>query len=1090
MYDVSTAAIFAFEGGLFDLPRGASLIPCATDTVKCPLTALVTPGRDAFELTLEYDRSLFSASDMEALAKMFAVFSANLALGGTPLDETPLVTDAEAETILARSRGDAIEYDATRTVVGLIHANAIARPFATAVVDADGQLTYGELDARSSALAADLRARGVRPGQFVGLMLPRRATFVVAALAAQKCGAGYVPMDADYPADRLAYMLANSEAPALVTTHALFAGKSLDVAGEVVFADDLASDRTAPYENLSTPEGPAYMIYTSGSTGRPKGVVVPHRALRHLCAWVVPTLGLDYTRKIATHPSFSFDASVIDLFPALVAGGELHIYPEELRKDLAGIRDYIAKNGIYGGTMSTQIGMTLLDTYPDVGLGYLVVGGEKLLPIAKTATRIVNGYGPTEFTVCSSYEIVDQSKDGDIPIGRPVPGTSSVVVDRAGQLLPLGFAGELALVGPQVADGYWRLPEKTASVFRKPPSGLDGRLYRTGDLARYNANGKIDYLGRIDFQVKLRGFRIEIGEIENCAAQFAGVKGVAAEVREVAGAKHLVLYYGADGAVDEAELKASMAAKLADYMVPDYFVRTDPLPMTPNGKIDRKKLPTPTGESAQDEYVEPENETERKIAAAYGEILKLDRFGATTDFFSAGGTSLIAIKAVVALQKLGLDVTYGDLFKHKTPRNLAAHLNGEPAPADAAASAEPSDRFDFGACDYTAIDTLLAATRTDLFDGFRRHSLGDVLLTGATGYLGMHVLRYLLEATDSTVYALVRGKRGLAASRRIDAQYVYYFGERVPKRFRDRLSFIEGDVTDDLTKILVEPGSTRPLVIGTVINCAAMVKHYIADDAMDRVNVGGVENLVGWCERSGARLVQTSTYSVGGTIRADAHVTLDERHLFVGQESDNDYVRTKFLAERAVLAATAAGRIRGKVMRLGNLMGRESDGEFQMNIGANAFINSLKSYKALGVFPLEQLVGKIEMSPIDRVAEAVVLLATTPDDMPVFHPFNCYPLDLGAVIGARNRRGFDVDYVSRGDFAAHVDALRNDPARAKDLQGILHYAGHFLEGRKLTPAANDLTTTTLYRLGFRWKPAEDMYLARFFEMLEGIAAFG
>ena len=1079
--------IFAFEGGIFDLPKGCELLAPELKFAKAPLSVIVTPGRDDFELVFEYDRSMYSEKDMSLLLGMFAQLSQN-AVKCEPLRGIPLLSDKETAKVLALSKGDAIEYDGTKTVVNMIHANAIARPFATAVVDCEGSITYGELDARSDALATSLAEFGVKPGGFVGLMLPRRLGFVVSFLAVQKCGAGYVPMDADYPADRLAYMLENSEASVLVTTKALFGGKGLDFKGKVVFFDGDRRQSTAVESatfNLSKPGTPAYMIYTSGSTGRPKGVVIPHRALRHMVAWAIDAYGLKPGSKVVTHPSFSFDASVIDLFPALCAGGELHIYGEELRKDLPGMREYIVKNNIEGGTMSTQIGMTLLDTYPDLPLRYLVVGGEKLMPISKTDVRIFNGYGPTEFTVCSSYQVVDQAKEGDIPIGRAVPGTDSLVVDRYGQLLPWGSAGELALAGPQIADGYWKLPEKTASVFVEGPLG---RMYRTGDLVRYNAEGTLDYMGRLDFQVKLRGFRIEIGEIEHRASTFEGVKGVAAEVRDVAGAKHLVLYYGSESPLDEAALKAHMAAALTDYMVPDYFVRMDPLPLTPNGKINRKLLPSPEGAPAAEEYVEPANETEKKIAAAYAEILKLGRYGATTDFFASGGTSLIGIKAVVALQKQGLDVQYGDLFKYKTPRTLAAFLTGEQTPASSQAD-NPNNRvieqFDYADYDYAAIDRLLMATPTELFEGFRKHSLGDVLLCGATGYLGVHVLRYLLESTDATVYALIRSKRGVGPEKRLDSQFVYYFGEKVPKRYRERLAFVEGDITDEnLGEKL------KDLVIGTVFNCAALVKHYVADDLMDRINVGGVQNLVAWCGQSGARLIHISTYSVGGMIRTDSGAVLDERHLYIGQESDNDYVRTKFLAERAVLAAVAAGKLRGKVMRLGNLMGREADGEFQMNVGANAFVNSLKSYKALGAYPLENLSSKIEMSPIDRVAEAVCLLATTPDAMCVFHPYNCYPLDMGAVMGAMNRHGFNVDWVSRAEFAATVDAMRNDPSRASELQGILHYTGHLLKGLRTTPAPNDWTTTVLYRLGFRWRPADDGYLASFLRMLDELAVFG
>lgn len=1080
--------LFAFEGGIFDLPKGVSILSPDSGAAKAPLSVVVTPGKGDFELVFEYDRSLYSDRDMSLLLGLYATLAEKAAVAPieTPLRAIPLMSSKDEARVRKLSQGDPISYDETKTVVNLLRANVISRPFAPAVVDCETMVTYGELGAQSDALAAKLIEIGVKPGGFVGLMLPRRVGFVISAIAAQKCGAGYVPMDADYPADRLAYMLENSEAPVLVTTRELYSGKGVDYSGKVVFYEEVDLGGASNPVNLATPSTPAYMIYTSGSTGKPKGVVIPHRALRHFCAWMIESRKLVPGQKIVEHASFSFDASVMDIFPTLAAGGELHIFAEDLRKDLPGMRDYIVKHGITGGTMSTQIGMTMLDTYPDLPLAFMCVGGEKLLPVSKTNVRIFNGYGPTEFTVCSSEQLVDQSREGDIPIGRAAPGTWSLIVDRYGHLLPQGFAGELALAGPQLADGYWRLPEKTASVFVEAPAPQDGAdgvpyrtLYRTGDLVRYNDEGSLEYMGRLDFQVKLRGFRIEIGEIENRASTFDGLQGAAAEVREVAGAKHLVLYYGSEKPIDEMALKAHLAETLTGYMVPDYFVRMNPMPLTPNGKINRKLLPSPQGEAATAvEYVEPANDTERTIAETYGEILKADKFGATTDFFASGGTSLVGIKAVVALQKRGLDVQYGDLFKYKTPRELAAFLMPETSPV--ASAADPYADYD-----YAKIDEMLAATPTELFEGFRRHSLGDVLLCGATGYLGIHVLHYLLEATDATVYALVRPKRGVGADKRIDSQYVYYFGERVPRRFADRMVFVEGDITDsDLGEKLGDS------VIGTVINCAALVKHFVADDLMDKINVHGVENLVAWCATSGARLVHVSTYSVGGYIPVSSGAMLNECHLYVGQDCDNDYVRTKFLAERAVLAATAAGKIRGKVMRLGNLMGREVDGEFQMNVGANAFVNSLKSYRALGAYPLEDLVNTIEMSPIDRVAEAICLLATTPDGMCVFHPYNFYPLDMGAVIGAMNRRGFNVDWVSRKEFAARVDALRNDEKHAEELQGILHYAGHLLKDKRLTPTSNAWTTTVLYRLGFRWKPADDGYLASFLDMLDGLAVFG
>ena len=796
LFGVRPDILFAYEGGIFELPHGASLIEVPLDTAKAPLSLIVNPGKDGFKVTFEYDRTLYSAADMERLASMFATLAENLGAEESvtlQLKDIPLLSPEESEKTLKLSYGGDLDYDGSKTFVNMFHANVITRSFATAVVDSKRSLTYGELDERSNALAAVLSERGVVAGDFVAVKLPRSVDFIVAVLAVQKLGAAYIPVDPAYPQDRIDYIVADSGSKLIVDENEV----------EKIGNSSLFTLNSS----FARPEGPAYVIYTSGSTGRPKGVVVPHRALRNLIEWVSHDYGISPGTKIATHPSFSFDASVADIFPTLAVGGELHILADEIRKDIPAIRDYIVAHGIEGMTMSTQIGMALLDAYPDLPLRYLQLGGEKLMPVAETKVRIINGYGPTEFCVCSSYEFVDQSKEGDIPIGRAVPNTYSVIVDRYGHLLPQGCAGELALIGPQIADGYWHQPEKTSKAFTDLPSAIlhssfftlnSTRMYRTGDLARYNAEGKIEYLGRLDFQVKLRGFRIEIGEIESVAKQFPGIGAVAAEVRDVGGAKHLVLYYEVKSKgekVKSEDVKAHLADKLTDYMVPDYFVEVEKMPMTPNGKIDRRKLASPSAADSPREYVEPANDVERTVAKCYGEILKLERYGATDDFFELGGTSIVAIKAVVALQKAGLDIQYGDVFKYKTPRALASFVTGEEPQSDNQDN-QSSGRFDYGAYDYTAIDKLLAGTRADLYNGFRRHSLGDVLLTGATGYLGMHVLRYLLEKTDSTVYALVRSKKGVGPARRVAAQYVYYFGERIPKRHLDRLEFIEGDITD------------------------------------------------------------------------------------------------------------------------------------------------------------------------------------------------------------------------------------------------------------------------------------------------------
>lgn len=1077
---VQPGILFAFEGGLFQLPENVSIRPVSNGTAKAPLAITVTPVGDEFELQAEYDASRYSDKEMNDMVAMYRTLANNL-LTEDSLEDAPLLTPEETQQTLDASKGEDLPFDASQTFVDLFIEQAKLHPEKKAVCDCEGSYTYAELNQLSDNLAAALASSGLKAGCFAGLMLSRRCSFVLSFIAVQKCGAGYIPIDPEYPADRIAYMLANSEAPVLISTRKLFLEKHLDFHGKTIFIDDLPTLPRASFTSLARPELPAYMIYTSGSTGKPKGAVIPNRALRTLLEWTFKLLDATENSVHAALPSFSFDASIIDLFTPLAKGGELHVLSESLRNDLAAINDYVRQHHVNALTASTQLGMAMANAFPDMPLKTMVVGGEKLLPFAKTSFDVINGYGPTEFTVISSVQVVDQDKGGDIPIGGPGPNSYSLIVDRYGHPLPLGFPGELALSGTQIADGYWKLPERTAQSFVRSAELNNQRMYRTGDLVKYNSEGTLTYLGRLDFQVKLRGFRIEIGEIEHVAASFKGINACAAEIRQIGDAKHLVLFY--EGDVDEAALKSHLQASLTAYMVPDYFVYMQKMPLTPNGKINRKILPTPQA-SLNTEFVAPANDTERIICEAYAQALNADRFSATQDFFLSGGTSLLGITAVLLMQKKGLQqVQYGDIFKRKTPRELAAFLTGETVAAPQHDSAQTAE-FDFGDYDYKAIDAILSKTRHELFNGFATRPIGNVLLTGATGYLGIHILKYLLATCQGTIYLLVRPKRDVTPEKRIALTWVYYFGEQLPKSAQRKIQCIPGDITDNNLQELLQG-----LPIDTVINCAALVKHYIADDALDRINVRGVENLIAYCEKSWSRLIQASTYSIGGTISINDPTRLDEYHLYIGQCSDNDYVRTKFLAERTILQHIADGSLKGKIMRLGNLMGRESDGEFQMNINANAFVNALKSYRALGAFPLVGLSAKIEMSPIDRVAEAIVLLAGTPDDMVIFHPFNTYQLDIGAVLGTMNQYGFPIDYVSQDEFASHVDALRNDPERAKYLQGVLHYTAHVLDGQRMTEASNNWTTTVLYRLGFRWKPAADGYLLKFYEMLDGLGVF-
>ena len=616
---------------------------------KLPLDIQVMPEKGGYVLELQYDTALYSKKDMEQLAAVMTNM-AELAPSKPSLKDIPLLNSQDKEKVLSISTGKTLDYDTTATWVDLFQQQAKARPDQVAVVDSTSQLTYRELDEKSDSLAHWLVSQGVKPDDFVAIKMDRVKEFLVAVLAAQKAGAAYVPIDVDYPEDRISYMIENSEAKVVLTEETV---KDVKPAG--------------PFKSLATPDSRAYMIYTSGSTGRPKGVKVAHRGLMNLITWVKELVNLKPGDKTAIFVSFSFDASVNDLYPILTAGGELHIFSSEMRKDMESMYKYLCEHHIKGLEFTTQLAMAMMQQY-QLPIEYLFVGGEKLKPFPKTGYDVINVYGPTEFTDISSYYVVDQTKSiEDIPIGKPVPNTMSLIVDPYGRLLPQGFTGELCLAGRQMTYGYWKLEELTAEKFVDCPFA-EGKMYHTGDLARYNEEGNLEYVGRNDNQVKLNGFRIELGGIENRASNY---EGILQTIAVVYGGKTLCLYYTSTHEIDEQDLSEFLSKTLAEYMIPSVYMRLDAMPMTPNGKIDRKKLPAPAIEAG--EIVEAETDVEAEMLDIAMELLGGEPIGVTTNLITAGMTSLTAMRmSAVIKQKTQFYIPVKEILLHPTIREMAA----------------------------------------------------------------------------------------------------------------------------------------------------------------------------------------------------------------------------------------------------------------------------------------------------------------------------------------------------------------------------------------------------------------------------------
>ena len=653
------------------------------DMAKTPLSITMQRAANGNYLSvIEYDTKLYSLRDMEILNQAFRTFAENCVKPEYhDVSLVPLLSVEEQLEMKEFSKGQCMEYDVNETFPSIFIQQAQKTPQNKAVVDENGDYTYAELNALSASLAKKMVELGVgqKNSPFVSIMLGYQKEFVVAALGVERAGGAYVPLDYDYPNDRLLYMLEDSESNVLITSHAIMDEKNTDgnfKATNILYIDDFLKENQGEDGsdfNLSTPEGLAYMIYTSGSTGKPKGVMISHLAKTNFVHFIAKEWKHTEKSRICCHSSFSFDASIEDLYPVLTVGGTLYTVPQEARKDMELLHKFIIDNGITGGCYTTQLGIMLLQQYPDLPVDYLVVGGEKMAANPNCKTRLINTYGPTEFTVDATYFVTEPGKEyKNIPIGRPLHNSYAFVVDSYGQLVPKGVAGELCMAGRQVASGYWKREELTAEKFVKCPMTGE-KMYHTGDLVKYNEDGNIEYLGRIDSQVKLRGFRIELGEIESLIANYPGILMESVQVREISGVQHLCAYYTADHEIDVDDLKKYLAGQLTDYMVPTAYMQLDEMPLTPNGKVNSKALSEPVVKA--EEIIAPETEMEKKVFDLVVETLKHNQFGVTSNLVSMGLTSLVAMRLGVQIfNTFNVTLKLADVMIDPTVRNIAGMI--------------------------------------------------------------------------------------------------------------------------------------------------------------------------------------------------------------------------------------------------------------------------------------------------------------------------------------------------------------------------------------------------------------------------------
>ena len=1091
-FGVKADVMFAYQGDGF-LPstvggEKAELIHLNGDEAKAPFSVDCVEDPDAFRLHFEYPANLYRDETVTYFSRLYDIVAQGF-MNVENLDALLLCDEQTAKEMDVYNATD--DPLPPGSYLDLFEEQVAKNADKPAVIGIDETLTYKEMDRRMNQVARAIDKLGIQADDKIVVMVPRIANAYVAREGVLRAGACFVPVDPAYPDERILYIFEDSEAKAVLTTKALYEEKKATYGNTkfLLLEDILAQESDALFKTKIEPSSLAYCIYTSGSTGKPKGVMIEHHSLAN---FVYDTehnaISYEYlhlSSVAVSLASLSFDLSIQEEYIPLANGMTVVIASEDeiLNPVLLSKRMKEYKVDILTTTPSYVNNVLDIEEVMVAfrALKVIDLGAEALPPsmIRKMREKgmeayIQNGYGPTEATVSCTMDRVTSDR---ITIGFPDNNVKTYIIDQNLRRLPFGAIGELLIGGEGVARGYVHRDDLTKEKF------IDFHgvySYRSGDLARINYDGRIEFFGRKDNQVKLRGLRVELDEIENTIQSYPGISRAVVVVKETKEeGQFLVGYYLSKEEVPAASLKEHLAKTLTPYMIPKVFMRLEAIPLTNNGKVNKKALPDPvlTASEGKRAVRLPRNDTQKLVYEIFQHVLGVDELSIDDDFFDLGGTSLSASKVTMLAMSKGLNISYSDVFDNPTVIDLAALAlsQGKQESSKQEEVEEISEGLEHNRIPY--VDEVNKDLR----------EFKSILLTGATGFLGIHVLHELLEHGSGKIITLVRGRKAVSGKERLQGLLEYYFDSPYEEAFEQRLTIVESDVTSEDLLATLEKEE-----FDLIVNCAAVVKHFANDDAIEKVNLGGVKNLIEVALAHKARLVQISTLSVAGENingKFAPERRIHESEIFFGQDVSNKYINSKIKAEEALIEAVNNRGLDGKVVRVGNLMGRARDGEFQINSGTNNFMATIRAYGKLGVFPVSAADATIDFSPIDEVAKTILLLAKTPKEFTIFHSANSHEVELADVIAAMNDYGYRIDTVDDATFSEKLAKYMEDESKQMDVSSLISYNTSGSETRDYILSDNSFTIKALHRLGYKWPITGESYLARAIASLSTLGFF-
>lgn len=1026
-----------------------------------------------WQLYIDYDSSLFSEEAVRRYASHYKrIADAALDNIHSVIGLMDIVNSSDNQAYL-RLNATGKQLPPEQTIVDRFAAVAKASPGKIAFSSGGAALTYRELDERSNRIAGMLLESGLAKGDFAAIFMERSMDAVVSLMGVLKAGGTYIPLDPEHPEERNAYILSDTRSRFILTkasylekVHSL-CGLSGQEERRSIFSVDQELSRysggpLAPVGIM--PDDLAYVIYTSGSTGRPKGALIAHKGVVNLAMAIRDDLDLQDDDILLQYSTFSFDASVYDVFGSMLNGTRLHLLSYEERFSTDSFTEAVKRvratrisilPTVFFNQLAVHTSLADADAY--AGIRSVVVGGEALSGEAVRQfqnklgghIKIVNAYGPTECTVASTTYTVSEPVPehvSTICIGTPLANYELYIVNAYDRLCPVNVTGELLISSVGVGKGYLNQPEKTAQAFIADPvhPGSGKTFYRSGDMVRLLANGQVEYMGRKDSQVKIRGYRIEIGEIEDNLTKHETVQDAAVIAREdIPGEKRLVAFYRSrsGSAVPKQELVHFLGKKVPGYMIPEHFEHLEQLPVTPSGKVDRKKLAVLPLQEDEDttggEYAAPQNELEEQVAHAWQKALHRTRISTTEHFFEIGGHSIKILEILAELKPQYPKLKINDFFQYPTIEQLAARIGYLQNEEETASSEE----WKSGPV-RDLVEHPLQFGNTGSLPGI--YPTEHILLTGSTGYLGSHILAELLKRSEARISCLIRPHGEYADPfDRLAAVMSRYFGDAIVETLRSRVIMVQGDLEKEDLGLQAEDRCQLEKQIDAVIHCGAEVKHFGDAEYFTRVNVDSTRRLLELAGRKpGVRFHYISTLGIPEELALSGQ--WDDFLASPGYPDsayvDNVYTESKLEAEREVAAACERDGIPVAVYRIGNLSCRSDNGVFQQNIDNNAFYRMLKAMILLGATP--QVDSYVDLTPVDYAGAAIAALLLQKDGTgKMYHICNPVQLPYEELVGHLQAYGYRIGFKDLQDYEAWL----LDGGADKDREGLQMAMAH-LEG--------------------------------------------